>query len=840
MARLPRTLLLLAPALLFAACGEGGRPATEGGGQPPLPVEPDGGIGDGADAPLKAEVIRTEFGIPHIFADDFRGFGYGYGYVHAEDNLCVLAEDLITIRGERSKFLGRDGSYTIVANGATASNVESDFFWKHVATPEAIAPIVAGSDPEAIAATEGFVAGYNRYVRELRAGEHPGRHADCAAAEYIGPIEPMDIYRRYFRLVVLASSSVFVNEIAGAQPPGPDNLPLPVNPADIAALPAEEFPLANGLPIASNMYGLGPEATVDGSSMLFGNPHFPWTGTERLYLAHGILPDTNIMGVGLYGVPAALIGFTDQFAWSHTVSTAYRFTFYELTLNPLDPTQYIYEGEIRDMDAREISVEILEDDGSVSTETRTLYTSQFGPMLELQVSGVPVLEWSPAKAYTLRDANAENNRLMNQFFRWNRAKSLQEFKDLHASVLGVPWVNTVAAGPGQPVYYGDVTVVPNVPDSKVTTCSAQPLAAAFGQLVPGLPLLDGSRAACEWDTDPDAPAPGIFGPGNLPTLERADWVHNCNDSYWLTNPEEPITGFAGIIGDEEAVRTLRTRLCIRQVQQRLDGSDGLEGDKFSYEQLKDIVLSSRVYSAELALADVLSGYCALPTLLGSAGPVDATEACAVLTNWDGRNNLDSAGGHIWREFWRNVGNLLPAGPVSTQWLTPFSTNDPVNTPSGLNLLAPNIEQAFADAITTVANSPFGFDTPMGEIQRSGIHLDGPRIPIFGGESFTGSFTIANARSITPSESFPGVQGGLSDEGYNVTYGNSYIQAVTWDPVTGEPRAEAFVTYSQSTDPASPYYRDLTEAYGRKEWVRLRYREEDVRNSPVQVRYNLEE
>ena len=125
------------------------------------------------------------------------------------------------------------------------------------------------------------------------------------------------------------------------------------------------------------------------------------------------------MGVGLYGVPAALIGFTDQFAWSHTVSTAYRFTFYELTLNPLDPTQYIYEGEIRDMDAREISVEILEDDGSVSTETRTLYTSQFGPMLELQVSGVPVLEWSPAKAYTLRDANAENNRLMNQFFRWN-------------------------------------------------------------------------------------------------------------------------------------------------------------------------------------------------------------------------------------------------------------------------------------------------------------------------------------------------------------------------------------------------------------------------------------
>lgn len=157
--------------------------------------------------------------------------------------------------------------------------------------------------------------------------------------------------------------------------------------------------------------------------------------------------------------------------------------------------------------------------------------------------------------------------------------------------------------------------------------------------------------------------------------------------------------------------------------------------------------------------------------------------------------------------------------ISTQWLTPFSTNAPVNTPRALNILAPDIEQAFADAISTVADSPFGFVTPMGEIQRSGIHPDGPRIPIFGGESFTGSFTIANARSITPSASTPGVQGGLSEDGYNITNGNSYIQAVTWDPVTGEPRAEA---------------------YGRKDWVPLRYREGDVRSAPVEVRYLLSE
>jgi len=30
------------------------------------------------------------------------------------------------------------------------------------------------------------------------------------------------------------------------------------------------------------MYGLGKDATASGIPMLLGNPHFPWTGTERL------------------------------------------------------------------------------------------------------------------------------------------------------------------------------------------------------------------------------------------------------------------------------------------------------------------------------------------------------------------------------------------------------------------------------------------------------------------------------------------------------------------------------------------------------------------------------
>src|SRR3546814_19706074 len=126
---------------ILAACGSSSAPQTNGG---------HAGNGDG----YSAQITRTALGVPHIKADDFGGIGYGYGYAFAEDNLCVLLEDLVTIRGERAKYMGRDGSYTIVPNSKTADNVPSDYFWKFVATKAIVAIHKATSRPEGIGRTE--------------------------------------------------------------------------------------------------------------------------------------------------------------------------------------------------------------------------------------------------------------------------------------------------------------------------------------------------------------------------------------------------------------------------------------------------------------------------------------------------------------------------------------------------------------------------------------------------------------------------------------------------------------------------------------------------------------
>lgn len=786
----------------------------------------------------RVTVTRTALGIPHIRANDFGSVGYGYGYAFAEDNLCVLYDDLLTIRGERSKYLGPDGTYTIRANGSTTDNVTGDFFWKLMATDAAVERLKAAALPELREATRGFAAGLNRYIAEIRAGGHAGRHAACRDAAYLTPISEADMYRRYYRLATLASSSVFASGIGAAQPPSLTNPTGPVlGAAQLQAALAQDLgPLAffrQDKPFGSNMYAIGPEGSATGESMVFGNPHFPWTGTERLYIAHATIPGKlDIMGSSLYGVPAVLIGFNDHVAWSHTVSTAYRFTLYQLVINPLNPTQYLYDGAFRDMEAVPLSVDVLQDDGSLQTVERTLYRTHYGPMVGLKLNVAPLgqinaLPWTNAVGFAIRDANAENDRLVNQFAEWNQARSLSEFKALQKSILGVPWVNTVASGPGEKAYYADITVVPNVTDEQRTTCDAQPLSTVFDLLVPGVPLLDGSRSACEWGTDDDAPAPGIFGPANLPSLERDDYVTNCNDSYWLVNPHQLITGYNRIIGEEETARTLRTRLCLLQAERRIAGTDGLEGTKFTYEQLKDVVLSSQLLSVELARQTVLDTSCPLGLALGTTGPVDIADACAVLAAWDGRANLDSKGAHLWREFWKRAIGAplgLPVNPVAPViWTTPFSADDPVNTPRDFNALLPTVQAAFADAVTAVQDAGFALDAPLGEVQHSGIHDE--HIPVFGGTGAEGAFTIVS----------PG--GALSDEGYKIVYGNSYIQAVTWHD--GKVHAEGFITYSQSTDPASPHHADFTKEYSAKRWHKFPFTPEEVEAEKI-AKYTLSE
>jgi acyl-homoserine-lactone acylase len=738
-----------------------------------------------------AIVQRTSFGIPHIKANDFGGLGYGYGYAFAQDNVCVLADRIVTVNAQRSFYFGETG------------NLTSDFFYKYIEDETKLRTLFDNSPPEIQAMVKGYAAGYNRYLRETGAGNLP---ASCRNASWVREIDELDLMRVYYALTLRASSENQLAAIVAAQPPV---APLAAAEPAAQAMDIASFQRPETLGIGSNAIALGRQATESGSGMLLGNPHFPWQGTERFYEVHLTIPGQfDVMGASLFGVPVVNIGFNKDVAWSHTVSTAFRFTPYALKLAAGDPTAYLYDGQTRHMTGQIVTVQARQANDTIVPRSHTFYRTHFGPMLVNPALG---FGWTMTTAYTMRDANADNGRFLEQFLRFNRADSVSEIKRALGEVLGLPWVNTIAADRYGNAFYADVSVVPNVSAAKIAPCVNSPLGQYIYQLV-GLPVLDGSISACEWGIDPAAPQAGIFSIDNLPYLIRQDYVTNSNDSYWLANPNQPLTGFSPIIGREGTTRSLRTRLGLRLVQDRLSGSDGLNGNRFSLANLQTTTFNDRNYGGELVVGDLV-GACGSSVTLPDSSVVDLTQAYKVLDGWDRKVNLDSIGAHIFREFWSR------ASSIPNLYAVPFDINDPVNTPNTLNVgdstVLPKVCQALGSAVKALVANDIPLNLPWGEMQY--VVRNGITIPIHGGANGEGVFNVITSA-------------GLSPDGYaEVVHGTSYIQTVTFD--RKGPIAQALLTYSESTDPASPHYADQTLRYSKKQWIPLPFQQGEISSDP---------
>lgn len=769
----------------------------------------------------KATITRTSHGIPHIVANDYESLGFGQGYATAEDSLCVLADTLLTARGERSRWFGPDARYSDQVT-LNATNLQTDTLFTDIRNRQVVEGLLAdpvrGPGQEARALVRGYTAGVNDYLESID-GVDGIEDPACAGGDWVEslrPMKPIDLWYGTYAANLLASTGVFVPQIVDADPPSVGDLGLPLSPDEGAARfasPPEDLPskedLMAGLgkdpdsPFGSNATALGSELTSTGKGMILGNPHFPWRGRYRFTQSHLTIPGVyDVAGAGLIGSPVVNIGWNENVAWSHTVSTAYRFTPYEYRLIPGSPTTYLTREGTRELERRAVEVTVRGSDGETHTVTEEIYRTDQGYVLD---APEVLMGWTPASVFALRDANAEHLRTIDVFHEMAKTDNVHDLLAAQDESAGMPWVNTIAADRAGNALYADHSVVPNVPDELVRKC-ATPIGQVLVRLA-GLPALDGTRAQddCAWRSDPDASRPGIFGPSNLPATVRKDWVANANDSYWLPNPAERLEGYARIIGCEECERSLRTRMVYRYVLDRIEGSDGLgEPGTVSHEQLKGFEHANRVFGAELSRAGGdLQEVCAA---------ADGGEACDVLAAWDGRTNIDSVGAHIFREFFARV-------PADGLWQQPFDAARPIETPRDLNQLNPQVTAAMRDALSHLEKEGVPFDAALGDLQVSGDE-GAPAIPIGGGEGFTGNANVVSSRDAATN----------LQRLYPISYGSSHIQAVafTRDGVA----ASTILTYGQAADPTRPFSADQTELFSQERWVSFPFTQEQIRSDNV--------
>lgn len=801
-----RSLVAVLAALMFisASCtdsGEDGDEAT-GEGSAEIEVGPDG---------YGAIITRTSDGVPHVRAADLRSVSFGQGWASAEDHPCDLVDQIIEIHSQRAATFGV---------GEDEENVESDFGWAALGVVDAAMqdwPQIEGDELDQI---EGFTAGWNE---SYEAQGVDGIEDWCSGEEWMRPVTREEVYTYSRSVALLASGARLVDFIAAAQPPGTEDAP----PGDEVALPAQD-----PAPVASNGWAIGSDRSESGGGMVIGNPHFPWIGELRFSEVHLTTDDgIDAYGAQLLGLPGVGLGFTDGVAWTHTVSAGRRFTAYSMDLVPGDPTSYLMDGEPVAMDAEEIAIEVLDGDGDTEERTRTYYSTEFGPVMDF-----PGIGWTDTATTSYRDANIDNDALGRQYIDMNRAQSVEELQEAQEEHQGIPLFNTIAADAEGNTWYADTSATPNLSSEALAAYEQRLEADGLTKLAKGAGavLLEGNTSRDRWVEDPDAPWSGVIPWSGLPGQERADYVMNANDSYWIANSGEPVAGvFSPLQGPSETARSVRTRQNLFMLDDTsAEGPSGADG-LFDLDELSAAALDDRAYT-ELQWHEGVLERCRATadtpvrsedlldedgTVVVPSRDVALTPACDALEGWDGHYDLESTGAAMWREFTEQIS-------YDDLWAEPFDPARPADTPAGLGpAVVDGVDQVtlgLANALALLEFAGVSPDAPLGELQYDG-RLPTTRQPVHGGLGSEGvtnvvsdSRTSASTTQDQPAWPDRLVDGStLTTEGYPISYGTSFLMAVAFGD--DGPEGRTILTYGQVGDPTSSEFTAGVEAFAAKEY-----------------------
>ncbi|MEM6586532.1 MAG: penicillin acylase family protein, partial [Pseudomonadota bacterium] len=264
-----------------------------------------------------------------------------------------------------------------------------------------------------------------------------------------------------------------------------------------------------------------------------------------------------------------------------------------------------------------------------------------------------------------------------------------------------------------------------------------------------------------------------------------------NDSYWISNASSRYEELSPILGAHSNQLSLRTRSNFQETEATLASG------KINHARAKELTFGNKSLAAEMVVDDFVAQCNSGGRLVGN---------CTVLGAWDQRFNADSQGAYLFDRFWDQIRTRKDL------WTVPFDAESPLTTPRGLTQDPKVIEDLIAaldKAASAHDDDAIELDRPWGEVQ---FRIAGnERIAVHGGSGLAGVLNMQRSRK-TP--------GGITPQ-----HGSSYIQIVGFDDAG--PVADAILSYSQSTNPASPHYADQTRNYSQKKWHRLPFTDEEI-------------
>ena len=345
------------------------------------------------------EIVRDEFGVPHINGKTDADAAYGLAYAHAEDDFATIQEVIAMTRGRDGAMTGPEGA-------------QIDYVAALLGVRDTANRHYAGLSPEVRRVLEGYASGLNQYAEK-----HPGE----IRLGKLFPVSGQDIVAGFvLRAPFFYGLDGVIGALAqGKSAPKEDALPM---------TPIGRDPSLNG----SNAFALAPKKMSDAKTWLVSNSHQPFEGQVAWYEAVTHSGEGLDMAGALFpGSPFVLMGHNRNLGWTNTVNRPDLIDVYKLVLDA-SGTRYRLDGKWLPLEHKRIWLAVRFGPFTVPVP-KTVYRSVHGPVL-INDQG----------AFAIRYAGIDNAKAVEQYYRNTKARNWTEWTQSMA-IGGVPATNFIYA-----------------------------------------------------------------------------------------------------------------------------------------------------------------------------------------------------------------------------------------------------------------------------------------------------------------------------------------------------------------------------------------------------------
>ena len=358
--------------------------------------------------PDKIDIVRDEFGVPHIFAKTDAEVAYGLAWAHAEDDFETIQIGYLAGNNLLSEYLGNVGlgadfiSQFIGSEDLFESKYDSDISSEYKNIVKA------------------YALGLNSYARE---------HPDEVFVEDLFPVNEKKMMRyAQLQLFISSNGDKWVSNIID-------------NKLSYNFSKEEQYK-------GSNTFAFNSTKTKDGSTYLAINTHQPLDGPVSWYEAHLCSEEgTNILGALFAGTPNILIGTNENLAWAHTVNQPDKTDVFALEMHPDKKLQYRVDGTYLKLEEKKAKLR-FKFLGIPLSIKKKFYKSIYGPTLK-----------NKSGFYSVRTPALFEIRALEQWWRMNKAKNFTEFYKV-LKMKALPGYNIGYADKNDTIFYISNGLIP--------------------------------------------------------------------------------------------------------------------------------------------------------------------------------------------------------------------------------------------------------------------------------------------------------------------------------------------------------------------------------------------